>query len=60
MHRHRGTSPKKKIEGNFRNYQEITVNMGQKLLFLGYVSPKKKTAPELSQADRLAQGLVSS
>jgi len=42
MHRH----VEKKIVGEFKNYQEITVNMGQKFLFLRYVSPKKQTTPE--------------
>ena len=36
----------KKIEGKFNNYQEMTMNMGQKFLFLRYVSPKKQTTPE--------------
>ena len=54
---------KKKIEGKFNNYQEMTMNMGQKFLFFFQICQPKEAdhaRTPFPQADRLAQGLVSS
>jgi len=53
----------KKIEGKFNNYQEMTMNMGQKFLFFFQICQPKEAdhaRTPFPQADRLAQGLISS